>query len=56
VSEDEEQDRCTNEKVEVEWSFRETVDTSDSGLYYKVACHKLYLACISTTTRSIFTN
>ena len=34
--EDEEQDRGTNRKVEVEWSSKKTIDTSDSGLYYKV--------------------
>ena len=35
--EDEEQNRDTDGKTEVEQGSRETVDTFDSGLYYKVA-------------------
>ena len=36
VSEDEEQNRGTSRKVEAEWGTRETMDTSNGGLYYKV--------------------
>ena len=37
VSEDGEQNRDTNRKVEVEWSFRKTIDTPNGELDYKVA-------------------
>ena len=35
--EDEEYNRRSSRKVEVEWGTRETMDTSDSGLYHEVA-------------------
>ena len=37
MSEDEEQNRGTSRKVEIEWSTRETVDVFNSIFYYKVA-------------------
>ena len=36
MSENEESDRGTNGKVEVEWDTKGTMDISDGGLYLKV--------------------
>ena len=36
MSEDEESNRGTSRKVEVEWSTREAINISDSGSHYKV--------------------
>ena len=36
VSKDEEQDRTTNREVETKQGSKETMNISDSGLYYKV--------------------